>query len=60
MGCSATYLAITWDRVPDDGHKATTHHLHSEAHVAWKEVHEVMYNHQLQYDGQLASFLMDA
>ena len=27
--------------------------------MAWKEMHEVMYNHQLQYDGQLATFLMD-
>ena len=28
--------------------------------MAWKEMHEVMYNHQLQYDGQLAMFLTDA
>ena len=34
--------------------------LCSEADVAWKEMHEVMYNHQLQYDGQLATFLVDA
>ena len=38
----------------------TTHHLCSEANVAWKEMHEVVYNHQLQYDGQLATFLADA
>ena len=37
-----------------------TRHLHSEADAAWKEMHEVMYNHQLQYDQQLATFLMDA
>ena len=62
MGCSAqeaAYLVITQDRVPDDEHKATTYRLHSEADVAWKEMHEVMYNHQLQYDGQLATFLTD-
>ena len=62
LGCSAqeaTYSAIMWDRVPDDECEATTHHLHSEANVAWKEMHEVMYNHQLHYDGQLATFLMD-
>ena len=35
-------------------------HLRSEADVAWKEMHEVMYNHQLHYDGQLATFLVDA
>ena len=56
----AAYSAIMWwDRVPDNEHEATTHHLRSEADVAWKEMHEVMYNHQLQYDGQLATFLMD-
>ena len=56
----AAYLAIAWDRVPDDEREATTCRLCLEADVAWKEMHEVMYNHQLQYDGQLATFLMAA
>ena len=56
----AAYFAIIWDRVPDDKCEATTHCLCSEASVAWKEMHEVMYNHQLHYDGQLATFLVDA
>ena len=56
----AAYSAIMWDRVPDDEREATTHCLRSEADVAWKEMHEVMYNHQLHYDGQLATFLVDA
>ena len=56
----AAYFAIIWDRVPDDEHEATTCHLHSEADAAWKEMHEVMYNHQLHYDRQLATFLVDA
>ena len=63
MECSAweaTYFAVTQDRVPDDKCEATTHNLCSEADVAWKEMPEVMYNHQPQYDGQLAMFLMDA
>ena len=63
LGCSAqeaAYFAIIWDRVPDNECEATTCHLHSEANVAWKEMHEVMYNHQLHYDGQLATFLTDA
>ena len=62
LGCSAkeaAYFAIIWDRVPDDERKATTHNLHSEADVAWKERYEVMYNHQLHYDRQLATFLLD-
>ena len=63
LECSAqeaTYSAVMWDRVPEDEREATTHHLCSEANAAWKEMHEVMYNHELQYDGQLAIFLMDA
>ena len=54
LGCSAretAYFAIIWDGVPDDEHEATTHCLCSEANVTWKEMHEVMYNHQLHYDG---------
>ena len=42
LGCSAweaTYFAIIQDRVPDDEHEATTHHLHPEVDVAWKEMH---------------------
>ena len=62
LGCSAqeaTYSAIMWDRIPEDECEAMTHHLCSEADAAWKEMHEVMYNHQLQYDRQLATFLTD-
>ena len=56
----AAYIAIIQDRVPDDEHEATIHRLCSEADATWKEMHEVMYNHQLQYDRQLATFLTDA
>ena len=63
LGCSAweaTYSAIMQDRVPEDKCEAMTCCLCSEADVAWKEMHEVMYNHQLQYDRWLATFLMEA
>ena len=46
----ATYTAILWDDVMEAEHEATTHHLHSKADAAWKKMHEVMYNHQLEYD----------
>ena len=62
LGCSAqeaTYLAILLDGVSKAECKATTHCLHSEADAAWKEMHEVMYNHQLQYYRQLYTFFMD-
>ena len=62
LGCSAqeaTYSAILWDGVSEAKSEAMTHHLRSEANAAWKEMHEVMYNHQLQYDQQLTTFLTD-
>ena len=62
LGCSAqeaAYLAILWDGISEAEHEATIHHLHSEADATWKEMHEVMYNHQPQYDQQLTTFLTD-
>ena len=62
LGCSAqeaTYSAILRDEVSKAEREATTHHLHSEADAMWKEMHEVMYNHQLHYDLWLSAFLTD-
>ena len=62
LGCSAqeaTYSAILRDEVSEAECEAMTHDLRSEADATWKEMHEVMYNHQLQYDWQLSTFLMD-
>ena len=55
----ATYSAILQDGVSEAEHKAMTHCLCSEADAMWKEMHEVIYNHQLQYDQWLSTFLMD-
>ena len=46
----ATYSAILWDGVSEAEHEAMTRHLCSEADAMWKEMHEVMYNHQLNYN----------
>ena len=37
-----------------------THRPHSEADAAWKKMHEVMYNHQLEYEWRLSDFLKEA
>ena len=37
-----------------------TRHLHFEADATWKKMHEVMYNHQLEYDWWLSDFLKEA
>ena len=55
----AAYSAILQDGVSKAECEAMTHRLHSKADAAWKEMHEVMYNHQLQYDQQLSTFLTD-
>ena len=55
-----TYAAILRDNITDAEHEATTHHLHSEADAALKKMHEVMYNHQLEYDRWLSDFLKEA
>ena len=55
----AAYLAILRDEVSKAERKATTCCLCSEADATWKEMHEVMYNHQLHYDRWLSAFLMD-
>ena len=55
----AAYSAILRDDIMEAECEATTHHLHSEADAAWKEMQEVMYNHQLEYDQQLAAFLKE-
>ena len=56
----AAYAAILWDDVMEAEHEAMTRRLHSKADDAWKKMHEVMYNHQLEYDRQLFDFLKEA
>ena len=55
----ATYVAILWNDIMEAECEATTCHLCSEADAMWKKMHEVMYNHQLEYDRQLAAFLKE-
>ena len=62
LGCSAReagYSAILCDGISEAECKAMTRCLHSEADAAWKEMHEVMYNHQLDYNQQLSAFLKE-
>ena len=55
----ATYVAILQDNIMEVECKAMTCHLRSEADATWKKMHEVMYNHQLEYDRQLTDFLKE-
>ena len=63
LGCSAreaTFVAILWDDIMEAECKAMTCCLHSEADAAWKKMHEVMYNHQLEYDQWSTDFIKEA
>ena len=63
LGCSAheaAYVTISRDDITEAERKAMTRRLHSEADAAWKKMHEVMYNHQLEYDRRLSDFLKEA
>ena len=63
LGCStreAAYMAILRDDITEAECKATTCHLRSKADAAWKKMHEVMYNHQLEYNRWLSDFLKEA
>ena len=60
FACKAAYAAILWDNITEAEHEATMCHLRSEADAAWKKMHEVMYNHQLEYDWWLSDFLKEA
>ena len=55
-----TYMAILWDDITEAECESTTCHLHSKADAVWKKMHEVMYNHQLEYDWWLSNFLKEA
>ena len=59
LAWDAAYSAILQDEVSKAECKVMTHCLHSEADATWKEMHEVMYNHQLHYDRWLSTFLTD-
>ena len=54
------YAAILWDDIMEVECEAMTRRLRSKADAAWKKMHEVMYNHQLEYDQQLTDFLKEA
>ena len=55
----ATYAAILWDDITEVECETMTCHLCSEADTMWKKMHEVMYNHQLEYDRRLTNFLKE-
>ena len=63
LGCSAweaAYAAILRDDITEAEREATTCRLHSKADAAWKKMHEVMYNNQLEYDRRLSDFPKEA
>ena len=56
----ATYMAILQDDITEAECETMTRCFCSKADAAWKKMHEVMYNHQLEYDWWLSNFLKEA
>ena len=55
----AAYAAILWDDITEAECEAMTCCLCSKADAAWEKMHEVMHNHQLEYDWWLSDFLKE-
>ena len=55
----AACAAILQDDIMEAECEDMTRRLCSGADAAWKKMHEVMYNHQLEYDRQLSNFLKE-
>ena len=53
------YVVILWDDIMEAECEAMTRCLRSKADATWKKMHEVMYNHRLEYDWWLAAFLKE-
>ena len=56
----APYTAILQDNITEAEPEAMMRRLCSEVDAAWKKMHEVMYNHQLEYNRWLSNFLKEA
>ena len=60
MACNVAFSPPTWADVDAAMLEETRQWIRTEAEKAWKDTHELVYNHQLQYNGQLAAFIGDA
>ena len=60
MAQNVAYSILPDDQTPDKKHEETLQQLHTEADRAWKDTNNLVFNHQLCYDGQLAASISNA
>ena len=54
------YSILLDDQTQDKKHEETLQQLCAKADKAWKDTNNLVFNHQLCYDGQLAAFISNA
>ena len=57
---NAVYSILLDDQTHDKKHEETLQQLCTEADQAWKDTNDLVFNHQLHYDGQLMAFISNA
>ena len=63
VGCTAlseTYVHLPRDKDHEPKHQETLQQLLAKVDKAWKDTNDVVYSHQLQYDGELVAFISNA
>ena len=53
----AAYSILLDDKTRDKKHEETLQQLHTKVDKAWKDTNNLVFNHQLHYDGQLMAFI---
>ena len=57
MAQNAAYSILPDDKTWDKKHEETLQQHCAEADKAWKDTNDLVFNHQLHYDGQLMAFI---
>ena len=57
MAHNVAYSILLDDQTHDKKHEETLQQLCTEADQAWKDTKDLVFNHQLHYDGQLMAFI---
>ena len=57
MAQNTAFSILPDDQTQDKKHEETLQQLHAEADNAWKDTNDLVFNHQLHYDGQLVAFI---
>ena len=60
MAQNAAYSILPEGWTRDKKHEKTLQQLHTKADKAWKDTKDLVFNHQLRYNGELLAFISNA